>query len=706
MIQIEKLSYGVPAKELYENISFSLEAGSHYALIGSNGCGKSTLVDMIMHPDEYLFDGKIIRQDECRIGYASQFNIREKTRECTVFEYLSEYFVSSQKEIEKACEEMAVAEDMEAAFEKYQKLMDIHEAMDADNYESNIKKELNVAGLGDLANTQVSQISGGEYKLVQIMREMLLAPNLLILDEPDVFLDFANLSSLSSLINDYKGTLLVVTHNRFLLNHCFDRILHLEDAQLQEFEGGYMEYRCSLLEEKLRLRIQNLQEQEEIARTQEMVDILRKRATLMVNPVIGQSVNAKQSQLDRLKARQIKPPFIEDREPAIRFPEVEAACVSALGAPDSDAVIRTAAQASTTDPGAFAEVQSGADAQDSFTAPGNPDTEAAISTSGTEDSSIQVCPAADAQDAGPAEQADLAGSGATAEISNSGAGGAAAQVMICEVQDVTGRVCRAPKITDASRPSETQDESPVLKVENYSIAFDESLLENVSFHIQPGEKVAVVGANGTGKTTLVRDILKNDNPAIELGEGVKFACMSQLQGDAETEDKTVYELMYDAGLATRAEMNAQLANYCLGDDYLDRRVRQLSGGEQNLLQLALLELSGAELLILDEPSSHLDIYAQAALERALAEYKGSVLMVSHDFYLVANCADYVLMVEDNTIRRMRNRNFRKLVYDKYFSSEYLQSDRQKQEIEAAITAAFKKDNLASVEKLCAKLAEM
>mgnify|MGYP001305065925 CR=1 FL=1 len=739
MIQIEKLSYGVPAKELYENISFSLEAGSHYALIGSNGCGKSTLVDMIMHPDEYLFDGKIIRQDECRIGYASQFNIREKTRECTVFEYLSEYFVNSQKEIEKACEEMAVAEDMEAAFEKYQKLMDIHEAMDADNYESNIKKELNVAGLGDLANTQVSQISGGEYKLVQIMREMLLAPNLLILDEPDVFLDFANLSSLSSLINDYKGTLLVVTHNRFLLNHCFDRILHLEDAQLQEFEGGYMEYRCSLLEEKLRLRIQNLQEQEEIARTQEMVDILRKRATLMVNPVIGQSVNAKQSQLDRLKARQIKPPFIEDREPAIRFPEVEAAGLSAPSEPDSDEVIGTAAQANTAAPGATAEVQSGvgapsepdsdevigiaaqantaapgisaevqsgAGAQDSFTALGNPDIDAEISTSGTADSRIQACPAADAQDAGPAEQAELAGSGATAEISNSGAGSAAAQTVACEAQDVTGRVCRAPQITDASRLGETQDESPVLKVENYSIAFDESLLENVSFHIQPGEKVAVVGANGTGKTTLVRDILKNDNPAIKLGEGVKFACMSQLQGDAETEEKTVYELLYNAGLATRAEMNGQLANYCLGDDYLDRRIRQLSGGEQNLLQLALLELSGAELLILDEPSSHLDIYAQAALERALAEYKGSVLMVSHDFYLVANCVDYVLMVEDNTIRRMRNRNFRKLVYDKYFSSEYLQSDRQKQEIEAAITAAFKKDNLASVEKLCAKLAEM
>lgn len=125
-----------------------------------------------------------------------------------------------------------------------------------------------------------------------------------------MFLDFGNLSSLTQMINNYKGTLLVITHNRYLLNHCFNKILHLENGELQEFDGNYTEYRCSILREKLKLRIQNLEEQAEIARTEEMVDILRTRATLMANPVIGRSVNAKQTQLDRLLARQIKTPFI------------------------------------------------------------------------------------------------------------------------------------------------------------------------------------------------------------------------------------------------------------------------------------------------------------------------------------------------------------------------------------------------------------
>ena len=294
MIKIHKLSYGFPAKDLYNDISFTIERGQHCALIGINGTGKSTLVDMIMDPDEYLYDGKIIKADECRIGYASQFSVHDKSQKCTVFEYLSRRFVELQNEITSVCEEMATAdpEEIDSVFEKYQELLDRNEAMDGDNYESNIRKQLHVGKMTDVEQTGISQLSGGEYKLLQIMREMLLSPNLLILDEPDVFLDFGNLSSLTQMINNYKGTLLVITHNRYLLNHCFNKILHLENSELQEFDGNYTAYRCSILREKLKLRIQNLEEQAEISRTEEMVDILRTRATLMANPVIGRSVNA------------------------------------------------------------------------------------------------------------------------------------------------------------------------------------------------------------------------------------------------------------------------------------------------------------------------------------------------------------------------------------------------------------------------------
>ena len=259
MIRVEKLSYGFPAKDLYKDISFEIEMGQHAALIGSNGCGKSTLIDMIIDTEKYLYDGKIIKDESCRIGYASQFSVRDKAQECTVFEYLSERFLKNQADIAAVCEEMATAEDMEEVFARYQALLDLNEAMDGDNYESNIKKQLYIAGMTDLENTELSKISGGEYKLLQIMREMLLAPNLLVLDEPDVFLDFANLNGLCQLINSYKGTLLVVTHNRYLLNHCFDKILHLENCDLQEYLGSYTEYRCSILQEKLRLKIQNIE---------------------------------------------------------------------------------------------------------------------------------------------------------------------------------------------------------------------------------------------------------------------------------------------------------------------------------------------------------------------------------------------------------------------------------------------------------------
>ena len=597
MIQVEKLSYGFPAKDLYHDISFTIERGQHCALIGSNGTGKSTLADLLIHPEDYLFDGKITRDEDCRIGYASQFSVRDKSQECTVFEYLSRRFLDIQKDMAAVCEEMADpdldAEQMDAVFQRYQDLLDANEAMDGDNYESNIRRQLHTARMEHLEETRLSQISGGEYKLLQIMREMLLAPNLLVLDEPDVFLDFANLSSLCQLINGYKGTLLVITHNRYLLNHCFNKILHLENTDLQEFDGNYTQYRCWILREKLRLRIQNLEEQEEIARTEEMVERLRKRATLMVNPTIGQSVNAKQTQLDRLLARQIKAPFIEVREPRITLPEVEPAAAP----------------------------------------------------------------------------------------------------------------CAEPAAKPGAEPAERNNIEPrdILTVTDYQVDFDHDLLQNVSFTLRAGEKAALVGANGTGKTTLIRDILKNQNPAIHIDENTRCACLSQLQTDADDGQRTVQQVLQDAGLSSRDQMQELLSQYTLPAEVLEQRVCELSGGEQNLLQIALVAISGAEFLILDEPTSHLDLYAQTALEKAVAEYKGTVLMVSHDFYLVANCADFVLLTEGNTVRRMRTRNFRKMVYEKYFDQKYLEKDRKKQELEAGITAAFQRNDLAAVDRLIEEL---
>ena len=576
MIQVEKLSYSFPTKDLYKKVSFTLEDGQHCAFIGSNGTGKTTLVDMIIDPEKYIYDGKIIKSDECRIGYVNQFSKSEKDQEMTVFEFLSERFVANQEETAKVCEEMAVAEDLEPVFARYQELMDLFQAMDGDNYESNIKKQLYLVGMTNHENTAISALSGGEYKLLQVMKEMLQQPNLLIMDEPDVFLDFENLNGLCALVNSYKGTLLVITHNRYLLNHCFNKILHLEDTDIQEFDGNYIDYNFALLQKKIELQEMVAEEQEEIARAEKMVERLRAEATKMSIASLGRTVHAKQTYLDRLKARAIKEPFVEIRLPKITLPEVEVA----------------------------------------------------------------------------------------------------------------------------------EEAANVLTVTDYEVAFDETILENVSLELKAGEKVAIVGANGTGKTTLLRDIFKNANPAIKIADDVEVGFLSQLHGEMLDESKTVYEEFEALGFETKGEIAAYLAEYCFEADTLTQKIGQLSGGEQNLLQLAKISVSNANLLLLDEPTSHLDTYSQIALEKAIEEYKGAVLMVSHDFYNIVNVADYVLFVDEKCMRPMRIRSFRKKIYENHFSKEYLELEQKKKELETRVSAALKAKDFKTAKKISEQLEEV
>ena len=575
MIQVENLSYSFPTKELYKKVSFTIEDGQHCAFIGSNGTGKTTLVDMIIDSENYLYDGKIIKSEECRIGYVNQFSKSEKDQQKTVFEYLSEKFVENQLETAKVCEEMAVAEDLEPVFARYQELMDLYTAMDGDNYESNIKKQLYLVGMSNHEHTEISALSGGEYKLLQVMKEMLQQPNLLIMDEPDVFLDFENLNGLMDLINSYKGTLLVITHNRYLLNHCFNKILHLENTDIQEFDGNYNDYHFALLQKKIELQEMAAEEQEEIARAEKMVERLRAEATRASIASLGRTVHAKQTYLDRLKARAIKEPFVDIRLPKITLPEIE-----------------------------------------------------------------------------------------------------------------------------------VDEEQVVLQVSDYDVAFDETILENVSFELKAGEKVAIVGANGTGKTTLLRDIFKNTNPAIKTGEDVEVGFLSQLHGEMLDESKTVYEEFEALGFEKKADIFHYLKQYCFEEETLTQRIGQLSGGEQNLLQLAKIAVSKANLLLLDEPTSHLDTYSQIALENAVAEYKGAVLMVSHDFYNIVNCADYVLFVEEKSMRPMRIRSFRKKIYENHFSKDYLELEQKKKELETRVAAALKVKDFKTAKKLCEQLEEI
>ena len=394
MINAEKLTFGFSSTPLLQNISFHLEENCHCALIGSNGTGKTTLMNLIRKPANYIFDGKLKLEGAGRIGYVSQFAMREGDQSVSVYDYLCQDFLALEQQISDVCLQMESADDMDAVMDRYQSLLDESDAIDADNHELNIRRQLKLAELETKETLDLASLSGGELKLVQIIRQMLRRPGLLIMDEPDVFLDFENLNGLRDLINAYKGTLLVVTHGRYLLAHCFDRIWHLENGDLQEFEGTFTEYSYSRLQKKIDLKLASVADEEEIQRISKLVDDLRELATEVSESHHGRTLKGKVSYLNRLLSRQIKAPFVEIRQPDIRLPEVQI----------------------------------------------------------------------------PQEPAEL------------------------------------------------------LRLDDYSLSFDECLLDHISFAVHTGEKVALVGANGTGKTSMLREIWKKSESRHPFLRGC-FPCL-------------------------------------------------------------------------------------------------------------------------------------------------------------------------------------
>ena len=529
MIKFRNVGFGFPQKDLYKDISFSIDCGEHIALIGSNGSGKSTLINLIIDTDKYTYDGIIKKDGNIRFGYVAQF-VEHQTEERTVYEFLSEPFSKLMEASDELCLEMEKDPENYDLFDQYQSLMDEIDSVDGYNSDSNIGKLLFTAGLSGKESRKLTELSGGEYKLLSIVKNMLLKPQLLIMDEPDVFLDLENIIALSKLINEYDGTVLVVTHNRLLLNLCFNKILHIEGEELQEFPGTFAEYNAAMLETKIEMAEHAEKFDDYIEIQEALVEKLRNQASKNSDPVCGRQLKARVSYLERLKAKRGRNPFIEDREYDFKLPDVE---------------------------------------------------------------------------------------------------------------------------ISAGRNSER----PEIVVEDYSLKYDSDIvLMDVSFNVMFGEKIAIVGSNGSGKSSLLRDIYEE-------------------QKSAKDEKSAIFRQIYDDGS------------------------KEMSGGERNIEQLKNISGSGAEILFLDEPTSHLDMYAQSALEKAIREYKGTVLMVSHDYFTITNCTDRVILLENGTAREMSSRAYRKMIYKKYFSFDVFNEEKLRKEKEIRINGLLKKGKIREAKEV-------
>ena len=185
----------------------------------------------------------------------------------------------------------------------------------------------------------------------------------------------------------------------------------------------------------------------------------------------------------------------------------------------------------------------------------------------------------------------------------------------------------------------------VLNVENLKKSFDDTLFENINFEIKRGERVAIIGGNGTGKTTLLKiinGILPPGSGKITLGTNVEIGYYDQ-EHQVLNQDKTLFnEIADEYPYLTNTEIRNVLASFLFTKDDVFKIIGTLSGGEKGRVSLAKLMLSEANFLLLDEPTNHLDITSKEILEDALNNYEGTVLYVSHDRYFINKTATRIL----------------------------------------------------------------
>ena len=192
----------------------------------------------------------------------------------------------------------------------------------------------------------------------------------------------------------------------------------------------------------------------------------------------------------------------------------------------------------------------------------------------------------------------------------------------------------------------------VLELVEVEKSYSRPVLEAVSLLIRHGERVGLIGANGAGKSVLLRLVLGMEQPdagEIKLGPSVKVGYYAQ-EHETLNFDKTLIDTVRLAGNMSESNAVALLIRYLFSYQQTTQKVGELSGGERSRLQLALLVLSGANFLLLDEPTNNLDIASAEVLEAALDDFVGTVLVISHDRYFLDRTVDRILTITDGRLR--------------------------------------------------------
>jgi len=512
ILQIERLSKAFATDILFDPFSTQLARGDRIALIGDNGVGKSTLLKIIADL-ESPSEGAVRLIGDVRTSYLPQ---TARLQDAGTLREAMERPFTRLRDVEAELRQLehAIADgaDDSESIHRYDDLL--HDFERSGGYEIDARIRAALIGVGfshDQFDNPVNVLSGGEEARAALARVLLEAPDLLMLDEPTNHLDFAALDWLEETLLQFPGALILVSHDRHLLDRVANRTWDMAFEEVTFYNLGYSQSRAQRNADRER-RLQAYERQEETIEKHK--DFVRRHKA-------GQKV--RQAKDRERKLERIKRTRIERPKDAKRI-------------------------------------------------------------------SLHI---------------------------------------------------------RMSAPSGKR----VLSLRDLSIGFDQPLFSVSEADVYRGEKVAVIGPNGCGKTTLLKTLI-GEHPAIsgtcELGHNVKHATFSQRQEGLHGRN-TVLDAVLSRASLTISEARALLGRFLFSGDEVEKKMEALSGGERSRVALALLSLIEGNLLLLDEPTNHLDLASQEILERAVQEYPGTVLLVSHDRALLEAVTTQVWLVEDGVL---------------------------------------------------------
>ena len=197
--------------------------------------------------------------------------------------------------------------------------------------------------------------------------------------------------------------------------------------------------------------------------------------------------------------------------------------------------------------------------------------------------------------------------------------------------------------------SEYRSANNILEIKNLNLNVEnKSLLVDSSCQIYYKDRVCLMGKNGTGKTTLIKNIINNTHENIKLGVNVKIGYIPQ-EIRFNNEELTIYDHMRLSFIGSESELRSKLHSFYFGEESISKKLKNLSGGEKVRIKLLELILSKANFLILDEPTNHIDIDTREILENALLDYDGTILFISHDRYFINKIATRIFRIENKKI---------------------------------------------------------